>query len=71
MNRVVLESTITCPECGHKKSETMPTDACVWFYACEHCNSVLRPKPGDCCVYCSYGTKRCPPMQQSGSCCAD
>ncbi|SKC56518.1 hypothetical protein SAMN05446934_9803 [Paraburkholderia hospita] len=50
----------------------MPTDACVWFYECEHCRKVLKPEPGDCCVYCSYGTNRCPPMQeQSGSCCAD
>jgi hypothetical protein len=31
---------------------------------------LLRPKSGDCCVYCSYGTNRCPPMQQSGTCCA-
>ncbi|HEX7913257.1 MAG TPA: GDCCVxC domain-containing (seleno)protein [Paraburkholderia sp.] len=69
MNAIVLESTITCPVCGHRKSETMPTDACVWFYTCEHCQSLLRPKPGDCCVYCSYGSNRCPPMQHSGSCC--
>ncbi|WP_082855424.1 GDCCVxC domain-containing (seleno)protein [Paraburkholderia phytofirmans] len=71
MISVVLDSIITCPVCGHRKAETMPTNACVWFYECEHCKAVLRPKPGDCCVYCSYGTNRCPPMQQSGSCCVD
>jgi hypothetical protein len=49
-------STITCPACGHRKDQTMPTDACVWFYECEHCKTVLEPKPGDCCMYCSYGT---------------
>ena len=70
MAAVVLDSSITCPVCGHRKDETMPTDACVWLYECEHCKTVLRPKSGDCCVYCSYGTNRCPPMQQSGSCCA-
>jgi hypothetical protein len=69
MSSVALNSTITCPECGHRKDETMPIDACAWFYECEHCQAVLRPKPGDCCVYCSYGTNRCPPMQQSGPCC--
>ncbi|CAB3783844.1 hypothetical protein LMG28614_01739 [Paraburkholderia ultramafica] len=70
MKTVVLESTITCPACGHRKRETMPIDACVWFYECERCKMVLRPKPGDCCVYCSYGTMACPPVQQAGSCCA-
>jgi hypothetical protein len=71
MISVVLNSIITCPTCGHRKAETMPTNACVWFYECEDCKAVLRPKPGDCCVHCSYGTNRCPPMQRSGSCCAD
>ncbi|QCP52427.1 hypothetical protein FAZ95_24970 [Trinickia violacea] len=70
MTAVVLKSCVTCPECGHRKDETMPTNACTWFYECEHCKAVLRPKPGDCCVYCSYGTNKCPPIQQSGSCCA-
>ena len=49
---VILQSTLTCPECGHTRTETMPTDACQWFYQCEQCHAVLKPKPGDCCVYC-------------------
>jgi hypothetical protein len=48
--------------------ETMPTDACQFFYECEHCKAMLRPKPGDCCVFCSYGSVKCPPVQQ-GDCC--
>ena len=68
---VVLESSITCPQCGHVKGETMPTDSCQWFYECEGCKTVLKPKSGDCCVFCSYGTNKCPPIQeQPGSCCA-
>ena len=59
----ILQSTLTCPQCGHSKEETMPTDACQWFYECEQCKAVLRPRPGDCCVFCSYGTTRCPPKQ--------
>lgn len=66
---VVLQSTITCPQCGHQKQETMPTDACVHFYECENCRTILRPKPGDCCVFCSYGSVKCPPIQSGGSCC--
>jgi len=67
---LVLQSTITCPECGAKATETMPTDACQWFYQCKACNALLKPRNGDCCVFCSYGTVKCPPIQQSRSCCA-
>ena len=58
-----LKSTITCPVCGHANAETMPIDACQYFYDCKGCGAVLRPKAGDCCVFCSYGTLPCPPVQ--------
>lgn len=71
MSEVVLESTLTCPECGHRKEESMPTDSCQWFYECEHCKALLHPKAGDCCVFCSYGSQKCPPIQAGGpSCCS-
>ena len=28
---IQLKSEITCPNCGHKKVEDMPTDACQFF----------------------------------------
>ena len=59
----ILTSELTCPACGHRATETMPTDACQYFYDCKGCGVVLKPKPGDCCVFCSYGTVPCPPMQ--------
>jgi len=59
----VLESTITCPRCGAAQTERMPIDACQFFYECAGCKATLRPKPGDCCVFCSYGSVKCPPMQ--------
>ena len=58
-----LKSTITCPQCGSSSTETMPTDACQFFYDCMHCEAVLRPLPGDCCVFCSYADVACPPIQ--------
>ncbi|MDX1710710.1 MAG: GDCCVxC domain-containing (seleno)protein [Rhodovibrionaceae bacterium] len=61
-------STITCPHCGHRKDETMPVDACQFFYECEGCGRLLRPKEGDCCVFCSYGSVACPPKQQGAGC---
>lgn len=63
-----LESVLTCPACGHAKHEVMPTNACQFFYDCEHCKAVLRPKAGDCCVFCSFGTVKCPPVQMQGGC---
>jgi hypothetical protein len=56
----LLQSILKCPACGFQKQETMPTDACQFFYECAACKSVIRPKAGDCCVFCSYGTVRCP-----------
>ncbi len=70
MSSIALQSTITCSACGHVKEEVMPTDACQWFYECESCRTVLRPKAGDCCVFCSYGTNKCPPMQAGVSACS-
>jgi hypothetical protein len=58
-----LRSILTCPRCGHREAETMPTDACQFFYDCKGCGAVLRPLEGDCCVFCSYGTVPCPPIQ--------
>ena len=66
--KIELQSTITCPYCGFSKTETMPTDACQFFYECSNCKQILKPKTGDCCVYCSYGSVKCPPIQVSGKC---
>ncbi|OFZ67986.1 MAG: hypothetical protein A2V79_04725 [Betaproteobacteria bacterium RBG_16_56_24] len=66
---VILQSVITCPRCGAVKEETMPTDACQFFYECTACHVVLRPKTGDCCVFCSFGTMPCPPVQLDLDCC--
>ena len=62
-------SVITCPACGHRNEETMPTNACLFFYDCVSCNARLKPQPGDCCVFCSYGSVPCPPIQLGEHCC--
>jgi hypothetical protein len=66
-NAMIFESLITCPHCGTAKTESMPTDACRVFYECSGCGAKLRPKPGDCCVFCSYGSVPCPPIQAERS----
>ena len=58
MADVQLTSVLTCPRgCGQ------------YFYKCTNCHELFKPKPGDCCVFCSFGTVKCPPMQQEGRCC--
>ena len=59
-----LQSTLTCPHCGHQAMETMPLNACLAFYDCKGCGKTLKPLPGTCCVFCSYGSVPCPPIQQ-------
>lgn len=62
--RLSLESTLTCPRCGGETTATMPTDACQRFLGCPCCGAMLKPEPGDCCVFCSYGDGPCPPKQE-------
>jgi hypothetical protein len=52
-------STLTCPSCGYQKVEPIPSDACLYFYDCAGCGTLLKPLLGDCCVFCSYGTVKC------------
>jgi len=67
--QLILNSTVTCPHCGFAAVEVMPTDACMYFYTCAGCHTLLHPKAGDCCVFCSYGSVKCPPVQQESGCC--
>lgn len=69
MTEFLEYSVITCPHCGHETRESMPTNACQFFYDCLGCGELLRPKKGDCCVFCSYGTVKCPPIQLGRDCC--
>ncbi|MDP7202808.1 MAG: GDCCVxC domain-containing (seleno)protein [Candidatus Poseidoniaceae archaeon] len=47
----------------------MPINACLAFVPCPQCAEILRPRTGDCCVPCSYGDNKCPPIQVDGDCC--
>ena len=62
-------SVMTCPVCGHDAAEEMPTDTCIYVYDCKGCGAILKPKSGDCCVFCSYGSVPCPSIQAGDSCC--
>ncbi|MFT4115944.1 GDCCVxC domain-containing (seleno)protein [Bradyrhizobium sp.] len=60
-----VQSILTCPVCRHQATETMPIDACQFFYDFTERGTRLKPKPGDCCVFCSYGSVPCPPVQEN------
>jgi len=64
---IVRQSTVTCPHCGHRSVEHMADDACRIEYHCKGCGARLVPLTGDCCVFCSYGTAPCPPIQRERS----
>jgi len=64
MNAIVTNSVIICPACAWVQPEIMPEDACQIVYYCVRCDALLRPHAGDCCVYCSYGSVPCPPIQR-------
>lgn len=51
---------ISCPACGHAEEEELTTHVCLFFYECPACDTVVRPKPGDCCAFCSYSDRLCP-----------
>ena len=63
MKEIKTLARLICPQCGSAQDTEMPTDACQFFYECVSCSAVLRPQPGDCCVFCSYSDTVCPPKQ--------
>lgn len=60
-----MDGTITCPNCGKESHAPIPTDQCQYFYLCPNCQARLRPKMNDCCVFCSYGDRKCPTAHTS------
>lgn len=64
MTEPTAQTAIRCPHCGVEAVEAMPADACAYFWECPACHAVVRPKAGDCCVFCSYGAAQCPPKQR-------
>ncbi len=64
MTEVVTSTILTCPVCKKAQDAEMPENACQHFYECTHCHTILKPKQGDCCVFCSYAEHNCPVRQK-------
>ncbi|MGV0923845.1 GDCCVxC domain-containing (seleno)protein [Empedobacter tilapiae] len=67
--KINLHSILICPNCKYEKEEIMPTNSCAYFYECKNCKQILKPKKGDCCIFCSYRNMKCPSIQQNKKCC--
>ena len=61
---IVFETIIICPFCNYEKEEYMSENSYQHFYVCENCEKLLRPKNDECCVFCSFGSVKCPPQQK-------
>ena len=59
----IYHAMLICPSCDASTELQMPADACVFSFECPSCGMLLRPRYGDCCVFCSYGSEACPPKQ--------
>lgn len=63
MEEITTKANLTCPKCSTVQEVQMPINACQHFYKCQKCGEMLKPKAGDCCVFCSYADTKCPPKQ--------
>ena len=62
-SQALLGSRLTCPHCDYESEEIMPSEAHQLFLRCAHCSEVIQPRSGDCCVFCTHGSVKCPAMQ--------
>ena len=68
MSAIVLESVLTCPRCGFAGNHAhgrLPV-----LLRVQQLQGAAAPNPGDCCVFCSFGSVKCPPIQQQLGCCS-
>jgi hypothetical protein len=59
----ILVSTVICPHCGSPHEARMAEDSCQISADCPACGKEIRPKAGQCCIFCSWGSAPCPPVQ--------
>jgi hypothetical protein len=60
---VVGTCVVTCPVCKTQVQEVMIPEIVKTIYHCPICLTWLSPKKNDHCIYESYGSVNCPPIQ--------
>ncbi|WP_305848976.1 GDCCVxC domain-containing (seleno)protein [Polynucleobacter sp. MG-6-Vaara-E2] len=65
LNNNYLESTVTCPHCEASETLLLQSGSTHHFYRCRSCSAILKPKSGDCCILCSFGSSDCSAPEQN------
>jgi len=65
---IETKAILTCPYCKTTYTLEMPTSFCQIMFSCKYCGENLTPREGECCVFCSYADKKCPPKQNGAVC---
>ena len=60
---IVDDCVVTCPVCKTQVQEKMTSETPKLIYHCPVCKTWLSPKKNDHCIYDSYGSVKCPPIQ--------
>ena len=60
---VVKHCVLTCPVCKNRTQEFMVSESLKLVFQCPACLTWLSPKKNDHCIYDSYGSVNCPPIQ--------
>ncbi|WP_420870118.1 GDCCVxC domain-containing (seleno)protein [Catalinimonas alkaloidigena] len=56
-------STLRCPICKHQILKRMPLEKTISEFVCMNCSSIIKTKRHECCVFCTYGSVKCPRAQ--------
>lgn len=56
------------PRMRSTKKRNHADSACQFFYKCVNFRVDLRPRAGECCVFCSYSSSNCPLVQRNAGC---
>lgn len=60
---VRMNRTLYRPRCGAGTHERMPLDRTVHAFRCLWCDSEIRHPDTKHCVYCAFGSRKCPERQ--------
>lgn len=58
LNRIMetsISAELVCPQCSQRISKTIAPSAFIVCHTCPGCSTVIRPRPGEGCVFSSYG----------------
>ena len=58
-------STITCPHCSATETLEITKGYSLHLYRCFACGGILKPKSGDCCIFCSFSDLDCSSAEQN------